>query len=506
MAGPQDPGQPGDTQTGDDAPAYPGHQSGLVDPALQQVVDNQSTDMGSAWSGVAANRIQDYMTAKAIAQQNEAEGQQFTQNLADTKGNLIQAVKNDPGAMDLSLDLASHTVQGLVDQHQHLDDDTRAGIASDLTSDMHGQIVHAGIQRLAEIDQPAALAAIDKYGDKLPEGQADDLRQYADTQDSLRQQDAQAAAQQSQKDAATAGYHAASTYLHSLMDDNGRFAAPQGFMSSVVADPRIATETKLALRAGFQNLHQSGDAPSSDPDTVHDLITRIASPNQPAQFEAIAHVGSNLTVNDAAFINGLLGPKNPAAQADVGQLADTINQAKQTLAHPMNGDAGQAAFGRFTNWLLPALQRGGSLADVTANNVVQRFAPTAAQFQGVTPARGTAANDALMADLRRPGRDAINEGAGPIGEAAMLGAAGGVAGLARGVAGGVAEAVAPSVTDAVGGRAAALGVTPSTGALPTMAGVSKTEAIEAAKTAARRGAVGLAADQTFFDKGVMGEK
>ena len=53
-----------------------------------------------------------------------------------------------------------------------------------------------------------------------------------------------------------------------------------------------------------------------------------------------------------------------------------VQQARDTLAHPANGRAGDAAFGRFVNWLTPALQRGANLGELTGDNQLQRFAPT----------------------------------------------------------------------------------------------------------------------------------
>ena len=55
-----------------------------------------------------------------------------------------------------------------------------------------------------------------------------------------------------------------------------------------------------------------------------------------------------------------------------------------------------------------------------------------------------------MDDLSQPGRDAINEGAGPIGEAIIGAAGGGVVGIAKGAAEGITEGV---LTDVAGAQA-----------------------------------------------------
>ena len=437
MAGTDDAPMPGEgDDSGQDQAAYPGHASGHLDPALQDTVSSMQTGMGQAWTSVAANRVQDYLTTKAVAQQNEAAADELTNNLASAKQGFVGLVKTDPGAMDLALDLATHTVNGIVDQHQHLDEDTRAATSSSLIDHMHGEIAHAGIQRLAEIDQPAALKAIDQYGHLLGDGEADALKTYAQNQENFRVNDAQAVAAQQQRDAALAGYHSSSTYLHSLMGENGEFTAPQGFTASLMADPSIPNETRMAMAAGYQMLQANGDPHMSDPHVVADLIGRMASPDRPPQYEVMSHLGSNLTVNDAAFLNGLLGPKSPAERNDLSNLSGAINDARATLAHPANGPGGDMAFQRFTNWLIPTLQRGVPLPEALADNALQRFAPT--REDAVAAAR--ASMYPSLADLSRPGRDAINEGAGPIGEAILGAAAGGVGGAAR-VAAGAAKGI-----------------------------------------------------------------
>lgn len=383
MSSNPDPQGPGD----DEEQQYPGDSSGHLNPALQQFVGQQQTQDGQVWAGLAANRIQDYLTARSNAIDAEQAGNQFVTNLNQTKQGLVSMVQSDPGSIPLALDLAQHSVSGLVDQHANLTDDQRAGAASQLTGHIQTEIAHAGIQGLAEQDKGAALQALDKFGHLLPDDQQAALRQYADVQEGLRGQDAVAQQTQQTKDAAVAGYHAASGYMAALADpQTGGFRAPPSFLTSLVADPSVALPTKLALRAGYHALNQYGDAPQSDPHVVADLLGRMADPATPSpqQGEIISHLGSTMTLADASFMNRLLGPSSPQRQADISSLSDTVQQARATLAHPMNGAAGDVAFGRYTNWLLPALQRGANLGEIQANNPIQNFAPTVADYRTAT--------------------------------------------------------------------------------------------------------------------------
>jgi len=362
----------------DNEPSSPGDASGQLNPALQSVIDNAQTDSGKSWLADAANAVQTYLTRKAVVANSAAAADEFTNNLKDTSDGLVNLVQTDPSAIDLALGLASHTVNGLVSQHQHLDDDTRAGAAAPLIGDMQTEIAHAGVQRLAELNRDDAIAAIDKYGDYLPDDHQAALRQYADIQQGLRQQDAAAQQTQAAHDAALAGYSAASNHLASFTDqDTGGFRAQPGFLSNLMSDTSIAMPTKMALQAGYSMLTRNGDVPQSNPHVAADFLQRIGSDNPPEQGEIMSHLGTGLTINDATFINGLLAPANPQRKADLRTLSDTITQAQGMLASNLNGPGGRVAFGKFTNWLLPALQRGANLTDLMADNRIQQFAPSA---------------------------------------------------------------------------------------------------------------------------------
>src|SRR5665213_174057 len=361
-----------------DSDGFPGDASGHNNPALQNFVGQMQTDDGQQWGANVAEKVQQYLTTKAVAKQNQDAGDQFVNDMHSTKQGLMSVAQGDPNAMGLAISLAKDSVDGIVGQHGHLNDDTRNGIASDLTSHMQTEIAHAGIQSLAEKDRDAAHAAIDQFGDYLPADQQSSLRQYADAQYGLRQQDAAAQSQQQTSDQALVGYHSASSYLSAMVDpDTQAYRAPPGFAAKLISDPSLSTPTRLALHAGYGLLNQNGDPPRSDASVLSDMVARIASDNPPQQGEIIAHLGTGLRVADASYLNGLLGPANPQQQANVAGLAKAMGDAKDTLMRPENGLAGKGAYQRFTNWLMPALQSGAPINDLMADNRLQAFAPTA---------------------------------------------------------------------------------------------------------------------------------
>jgi hypothetical protein len=94
-------------------------------------------------------------------------------------------------------------------------------------------------------------------------------------------------------------------------------------------------------------------------------------------------------------------------------------------------------------------------------------------------------------DINTPGRDAINEGAGPIGEGIMMGAAGAIAGAAAGTAA-VAE-------DVVSSRAASLGVTASTDEAAAAQPLANPDTVRTLGKVARRGAAAFIGSAVYTE-------
>jgi hypothetical protein len=336
--------------TQSDPDQYPGDQTGHMNPALQGWADQFQTKAGSAYANDAADMVQNYLTSKAVATQNEVADQAFTQNMLSTRNGLVNMVKSDPGSTNLALDLAPLSINALLDQHGHMPDDQKQSVSDDLTGHFRTEIAHAGVVSIANLDHDAAMQALDQYKGLIPPDQQNTLRAYAAQQQFYRQADNAVAAQQQQKDLALHGYQNASDHLGSMIDENGNFRAPQGFLQTLSQDTRLSPMTKQALHVGYQNLNMYGDPAQSDPHVVANLVSRMAGVWQP---------------------------------------------------------------------------------------------PT-------------------LADLQRPGRDAINEGAGPIGETLIAAATGGAAGAIRAggtaLAAGAAEGAVVGAPAATGARAAAMGV------------------------------------------------
>ena len=346
----------------DDTKPYGGHATGELDPTLKQFVGlfPPGSD-GRDWAMGAVSRLQQHLTLRAVAKQNEAAGQAFTNNLHEFKSNLVDMVKGDPSSAGLALDLIPHTINAMAAQHQNLDPALRDAAAKDLTDHMSSEVAHATVQSLAETDATAAHQALTspRLSALLSDDDRGSLANYIGSQAALRNQDGQAAQQQAAHDAALTGYDRGTAYLHSFMDPNtGALQLPQSFGQRVMQDTQIPNDTSAALHMAYTQLQQNGDPQKSNPSMVADFFNRAANGTMPSQPELLSHVGSNLTLADAAMLNHFLGPQPPGGQNDVKAINDTIQGQRENLLTPDNGPAGQGAFNRFMDWLPSTLRSG----------------------------------------------------------------------------------------------------------------------------------------------------
>ena len=361
-------GTPDDTE-------YPGDASGHMNPELDKFMSGFQTPEGQAWAQGAADKVQTYITGRAIAKQGQDAENALVTNLHDTKTQLSGMASDDPGATQLALDLAKDAVNTVVAPHdipqEHVDG---------MVSHMHGEIVQAGATKLAEVDRGAAQNYLDKFGDYLPDGAAGQIQHYAMVQEALRAEDARAAGLQNMRNAAQASVDAGSKWLSSLTGDDGGVKFPAGWSAQMFSDPDLNTPTKMALHASYLSLQHYGDPTQSDPDVIHNLVARIADGNPPPQGEVFSHVGRGLTLADAGLLSNSVGNLSPDRAGTMQQLAGTLGAARDRIASDANGAAGDAALSRFTKYLMTGIHAGNNITDLLGpdETAFSRFQPTAA--------------------------------------------------------------------------------------------------------------------------------
>lgn len=369
-----------DTPTPDDEmpEPIPGLHEGLS--AFQQALPDSST--AKAWGETAAETIQGFLNQRNIADTAAAAGHKFVTDLDSFKSRLVGMAHDDPSTTPLALALTGPAISAIVGATGA---DPTGEHANVLAQHIQSEIARAGVQSYAIQDGDLARRALDDHGQHLTEQDRSSLSGFITTMEAARQGDAAAQVGETARRVALSSDllgHSWLTQLHNQA--TGDVQMPDNWLRDMVADPRVAPETKAALWAAHEKL-SGGDIAASDPSTLASMITRLAGEGgpRPTLAEVVSHAGDDLTLADAAHLAAATFPRSPQERAYLGQVAQTLQTARGIIAAPENGIAGQRAFGRFTSWFMGEA-RAGAMMDPRSDDwlladprAIAKFMPTA---------------------------------------------------------------------------------------------------------------------------------
>ena len=370
-------------------------QDGQLAPPLKAMTEGFSTEVGQDWAQHIAETVQQHVNMAEVANANTAAGEQFMRNMSSVKDSLIGMVggdRGDPSAAPLALSLAPKFIGPLLETTGMPADQMQAA-HDQITREVSEGIAHAAVMKAADYHAPMAFGLMDQLKDYIhPDDQAV-LGQYINTQHVARTLDNQASYEQAQKDQARASQIAAFKFGNTLLDPRTETAAyPQGFLQSLVRNQDINPADKQGLFTAASKLQTNGDVQQSDPGTVAGVLKAIVNPNIPVSHDDIMqNIGSKLRLVDANMLHMMNLQRTPEGQANARQLSTALDLGRTTLAAG-NDPAGNAAYSRFVNWLLPAYRRtgvGGLNPDsenyLFKTTSIANFAPTAADAIAARP-------------------------------------------------------------------------------------------------------------------------
>ena len=363
-------------------PAIP--QDGQLAPPLQKAGEQFSTDVGRDWSQDVLATIQQHMNMVNVANANTAAGEKFMSDMKATKDNLIGMADADPTSANLAITLAPKMIGPLLET-TGMPIDQMTAAHEQITREVQEGIAHADVMKMADYHAPQAFGLMDSLKDYITPNDQATLGQYINTLHVARTLDNNATVAQAQQNQQQASQIAAYKFGSTLLDPRTENVSyPQGFLQSLVRNQQILPEDKQGLFTAASRLQTNGDVHQSDPHAVAAVLNDIIHPTTNMTHDAIMqHVGDDLRYVDALTLHGMNLQRTPEGQANARQLATALDLGRRTLA-PSNDLAGNVAYSRFVNWLLPAYRRagvGGLNPDsdnyLFKNTSVANFAPTA---------------------------------------------------------------------------------------------------------------------------------
>ncbi len=355
--------------------------SATPSPALQQFRGAFTDPSAQKWATEATIRLNDYFQKRRLAAANTQAGQNFVDDIGQFKDGLVGMVRSDPVAVHTALDLVHPTMAALIGTMPNAPADAADHHAA-LSGEMQREIAAAAVTSAAERSEPLArhLLGNERIQGVLGDDAHQTLTRYTDLQAGARQADNEAQQQAADTAREHVGHQSALNYLNVLTDPGtGDLQFPDGWNQGVMADPRLPPAGKAAVSSIYTNLRQNGDAQQSDPFLVSSLVGALAGNDPPKVPDVIQHAGTNLRLADAMHLGGLAAG-GPHQRQGVAALDDAIKLGESQLAVPENGAAGEAAFGRYVNWLLPAVRNGAVLDPASKDYALsggrmQSFAP-----------------------------------------------------------------------------------------------------------------------------------
>src|SRR5579859_6759653 len=334
----------------DQTPAAP--QPGDPSAPLQDFRDAFTHPEAQAWAGEVTTRLNDYFQRRQIADEANATGQQFVQDVDQFKSGLVNMVKADPSAVHTALDIVPPTMGALISNVPGGPPADAEDHHNALVGHMQAEIAAAAITSAAETNTGVAkaLLANDRIAGVLGDG-AQHLGTYIDMQAAARERDAAAARGQNAVAQAEIADKSARNYIGAMVDPNtGKPRSPPGWNQAVMADDSVPPADKVALFNAHEQLGRNGDA-ETDPHVAMDLVNRAAN-GQATQRDVYPHLGARVSLADADTLIGAI--RSPTY---IRQINDTIQSARQVIAP--DGDIAQTrALGRYVSWMLPQLRTG----------------------------------------------------------------------------------------------------------------------------------------------------
>jgi len=340
-------------------------EEGAVHPAdpPQQLVDLVSNFNDPQAQGAmrdAAVQVQDYLVRRQMADDNAAASDRLVNNLGSFKDGLASLAAQDPAAVELGLNVAPDLIDAFVGVNPFLPEDKKPAIRDSLVSDVQREVVRSGVMSAANRDEAQARRLLERHDDVLGDSDRTALNGYVSAMANARSLDSAAASQQVAVDNTKLVNHSTVNYLTALVDPaTGETQFPSNWAQRVTADQSIPPGHTAVMLDTFNRVRENGDG-ETDWHTFADMTNRIANGQPVPLGDVFAQVGQGLKMADAVTIaRGSVDSTAPPAQREFRQLDATIQAARQVLAPPEYGLAGDRAFERFMSWLVPQYRNAG---------------------------------------------------------------------------------------------------------------------------------------------------
>lgn len=304
--------------------------------------------------------VQDYVMQRQLADDNAAAADRLVNNLGSFKDGLASLAAQDPGAIGLGLEVAPDLIDAFVGVNPYLPEDQKPAIRDSLVQDIQREVVRSGVISAANRDEVQARRLLEQHDSVLGDSDRAGLSGYIGAMATARGLDGAAAEFQTAQDNTRLVNHSTVNYLTALVDPGtGETQFPPNWAQRVTSDQTIPPGHTAVMLDVFNRVRENGDG-ATDWGTFANMTNRIANGQPVPLAEVFDQIGNGLKMADAVTLaRGSVDSMAPPAQREFRQLDATIQAARQVIAPPEYGVAGERAFSRFMSWLVPQYRNAG---------------------------------------------------------------------------------------------------------------------------------------------------
>lgn len=172
-----------------------------IEPALAKFQDAFITEKGQNWAQEQTDAIRNHLYHKQIADQSSMAAAAVTQNATQLINSLSNNARQDPSALDATLDIYTHSMGHIVDSSPSITPEDAARVHEGVTQKGMQTIVQSAFQGMLDKNPDAALkmASDPKYAPYINAGEADRMATEVKRQNKIDDTNARMAANEQRK-------------------------------------------------------------------------------------------------------------------------------------------------------------------------------------------------------------------------------------------------------------------------------------------------------------------
>lgn len=253
-----------------------------LEPALEKFQSAFTTEKGQQWAQEQTDHIREHMYHKIVSDQSSMASQAVAVNMTQLTNTLSNAVRDDPTALDASLDMYKHSVGHIVGSSPAITPDDAVRVNEAVTQKGMQNIVWSAVQGAIEKNPDAGLkmASDPRYAKYIPGAEADRFYQEVKRQNKADETNSRILANLERTRTSEATFDAVNVALHDPEKN-----VTQADIRSIPPDQITPEHREQLFNINERKLNKDELKPAivyqiGFNDTIHDMWRPVGDPEK----------------------------------------------------------------------------------------------------------------------------------------------------------------------------------------------------------------------------------